>query len=87
MAKFICVCNHIINLNNLPDGSDLRLIREDALEGIISALDDGKIISGETFLESLRGKETTVFRCPSCGRLHLDESNDGKFTSYVKEPR
>ncbi|WP_321942732.1 hypothetical protein [Paraburkholderia tropica] len=85
MSKFTCKCGHVINLIASPNENEWRLIREGTLEDIVSALDEGKIINGEMFLDFLRGKEITVYRCPSCGRLHLEEAGRNKFVSYVKE--
>ncbi len=87
MAKFICACGHVINLIVSPSDNEWRLIKEATLEDIVSALDEGKITNGEMFLDFLRGKEVTVYRCPSCGRLHLEEAGRNKFVSYVKETK
>jgi len=85
MAKFACRCGHVINLIVSPSESEWRLIPEETLENVGNALDEGKAVDGEYFYEMFRGKEITVYRCPSCGRLHLEEAGRNKFVTYVKE--
>ncbi|WP_321871156.1 hypothetical protein [Burkholderia ubonensis] len=85
MAKFSCKCGHVINLIVSPSKDEWRLIPEKALEDIVDLLDGGQAIDGEAFYENLRGKEITVYRCPSCGRLHLEEAGRNKFVTYVRE--
>jgi hypothetical protein len=85
MAKFACKCGYVINLIVSPSDSEWRLIPEKALEDIVDAVDSGKVVDGDYFYEMLRGKEITVYRCPSCGRLHLEEAGRNKFVTYIKE--
>jgi len=85
MAKFACKCGHVINLIVSPNDSEWRLIPEKTLEDIVDAVDEGKVVDGEYFYEMLRGKEITVYRCPVCGRLHLEEAGRNKFVTYIKE--
>ncbi|NML30419.1 hypothetical protein [Paraburkholderia antibiotica] len=86
MAKFACRCGYVINLIVSPNGNEWKLIPERTLEDIVDAVDGGKVVDGEYFYEMLRGKEITVYRCPSCGRLHLEEAGRNKFVTYIKEP-
>jgi rubrerythrin len=85
VAKFACKCGYVINLIASPGGDEWRLIPEKTLEDIVDLLDGGEAVDGERFYETLRGKEITVYRCPSCGRLHLEEAGRNKFVTYVKE--
>ena len=85
MAKFICKCGHVINLIVSPSEAEWRLIPEKTLESVVDAVDEGKLVDGDYFYEMLRGKEITVYRCPSCGRLHLEEAGRNKFVTYIRE--
>ncbi|OMG70576.1 hypothetical protein BW685_25535 [Burkholderia ubonensis] len=85
MAKFACKCGHVINLIVSPGDDEWRIIPEKALEDIVDLLDGGEVIDGEAFYENLRGKEVVVYRCPSCGRLHLEEGGRNRFVTYVRE--
>jgi hypothetical protein len=85
VAKFACKCGHVINLIVSPSEDEWRLIPEKTLEDLVDAIDERKVVDGEYFYEMLRGKEITVYRCPSCGRLHLEEAGRNKFVTYIKE--
>ncbi|MBR7198037.1 hypothetical protein PS14A_13940 [Pseudomonas sp. 14A] len=52
----------------------------DAIGGILST----RGLSEEGFYDAISDGAFTVYRCPKCGRLHLDEG-DGIFSSYIKE--
>ncbi|WP_080407981.1 hypothetical protein [Burkholderia ubonensis] len=84
MPKFACRCGHVINLTVTGDG-EWMLVPEKAVQDIGNALDSGGVIDGEAFYEMLRGKEIAVYRCPSCGRLHIEEAGRNKFVTYVRE--
>jgi hypothetical protein len=85
MAKFACKCGYVINLIVSPNDNEWKLIPEKTLEDIVDAVDAGKVVDGEYFYEMLQGKEITVYRCPSCGRLHLEEAGRNKFVTYIRE--
>lgn len=84
MPKFACGCGYVINLSVTSD-SEWTLVPEKTMQDIGEAVDEGKVVDGEYFYEMLRGKEITVYRCPSCGRLHLEEAGRNKFVTYIKE--
>ncbi|NML34244.1 hypothetical protein [Paraburkholderia antibiotica] len=85
MPKFACQCGYVTNLSVTSD-SEWVLVPEKTTQDIGEAMDEGKVVDGEYFYEMLRGKEITVYRCPSCGRLHLEEAGRNKFVTYIKEP-
>lgn len=84
MPKFACRCGRVISLSVTGD-SEWVLVPEKTVQEVGNALDSGDVIDGEAFYEMLRGKEITVYRCPSCGRSHLEEARRNKFVTYVQE--
>ncbi|GAB2895452.1 hypothetical protein GCM10027093_33720 [Paraburkholderia jirisanensis] len=85
MAKFACRCGYIINLIVSPNENEWTFISQRVVEDIVVAIDESKMRDGEYFYEMLQGDEITVYRCPSCGRLHLEEAGRNKFVTYIKE--
>jgi hypothetical protein len=72
---------------NLSDGSpsfELALIPESRIEQIAEKLDEPGHLSIDTFFGLIDEVKITVYRCPSCGRIHVDGGN-GLFNSFVPE--
>ena len=72
---------------NLSSGSasfELSLIPESRIESIAEKLDSSVKMNGEGFFKLIDEVKTVIYRCPSCGRLHVDDGN-GLFNSFVLE--
>ena len=72
---------------NLSDGYpefELSLVPEHRIDDISVLLDSSEKIDGERFFELIDDVSITVYRCPSCDRLHVD-SGKGIFKSYIPE--
>ncbi len=83
MPKFACVCGHVINLSQGTSEAELSLVSEQKIDEIGCALSD-RWLSEEEFYEVIDEGAITVYRCPKCSRLHVDQGG-GKFSSYIKE--
>ncbi|WIE47405.1 hypothetical protein [Pseudomonas sp. GM17] len=83
MSKFACVCGYVINLSNGTSESEMSLISERKIDDIGSLL-SVRSMSEDEFYDAIGEGAKTVYSCPKCGRLHVDEG-DGVFRSYIKE--
>lgn len=84
MPKYSCVCGYVMNLSQGWSDYELSLIPESVVERLGERLDDGDQLSSAQLYEALDERAITVYRCPSCRRLHLEEGG-GRFTTYVVE--
>lgn len=84
MSKYACVCGYVMNLSQGWSDYELTLIPESTIENMGDRLDSGDKFPSDKFYEILDEKSITVYRCPSCKRLHLEEEPN-KFTTYVVE--
>ena len=85
MSKFACKCGHVINLSDGTSGSEWTLLPETTIDRIGDMLGDGKMLSDEDFYDSIVQDGVTAYRCPACGRLHLEEAGKNMFVTYVRE--
>lgn len=84
MSKFACRCGYVMNLSNGRPDFELALISEQRIEHIGEMLENPNQMDIKKFYELIDEVKTTVYKCPSCGRLHID-SGGGVFTSYICE--
>lgn len=84
MPKYACTCGYVMNLSEGWSDYELTLISESTIEEIGDRLDSGVELSAEQLYEVIDKNSITVYRCPSCRRLHLEEEPN-KFTTYVAE--
>lgn len=83
MSKFSCVCGFVINLSKGTSVCEFSLISEGKIDEVGASLSVGSI-SEEEFYDAINAESQTVYRCPKCCRLHVDEGG-GVFQSYIKE--
>lgn len=83
MPKFACVCSHVINLSHGTSESEFSLVSERKIDEIGNVLSTHSL-SGEAFYEMIDGGAVTVYRCPKCDRLHVDQGG-GEFSSFIRE--
>lgn len=83
MPKFACVCGYVINLSHGTSDCEFILISEKKIDEIGSIL-SAQELSEDSFYDAISEGAITVYRCSSCGRLHLDEGSN-RFYSYIKE--
>lgn len=84
MPKFACSCNHVINLSNGSSEHEFALIPESCIERIAEDLNGSGKLNDEAFFEIIDKVKVMVYRCPSCGRLHVD-GGSGLFNSFAPE--
>lgn len=84
MSKFACRCGYVMNLSNGSPGFELALIPESRIEKIAEKLDEPEQFGSDDFFKLIDEVKTAVYRCPSCGRIHVDEGN-GLFQSFAPE--
>ncbi len=87
MSKFVCKCGHVINFSHGWSDCELALLPEQRIEQIGDLLNGDSQVTDDRFYDLIDEVKITAYRCPTCGRLHL-ESKDAKnhFTSYIPEP-
>lgn len=83
MPKLRCKCEYIINLSNIPCEHEYMLVPDEVIAYIEMSIDNGKCDS-DFFHDVLIEKAETVYRCPQCGRL-LIEDDSGMCTPYKRE--
>lgn len=84
MSKFACRCGYVMNLSSGWSSYELILIPESRIEEIAEMLDQPGHMGSEGFCKLVDEVSLAVYRCPSCGRVHIDDGG-GKFTSFVQE--
>ena len=84
MSKYACLCGHVINLSQGWSTDELTLVPEAVIETVGDKLDEVKGLSSEQFYEIIGKQAVTVYRCPKCRRLHLEEGFN-KFLIYAIE--
>ena len=82
MPKFGCKCGSSINLSGVPGPHEKKLISEVEIEKLAEQLEGN--FSVENLLNYLDVRSTTIYECPDCCRLYLEEKN-GVFVSYCRE--
>ena len=83
MPKFSCSCGHVVNLSSWHPDEEFALIPEKRIEKIGELLDETSSLTIDQYYSLIDEVKTVVYRCPECGRLHIEEN--GKTISYVKE--
>ncbi|CAH0321146.1 hypothetical protein SRABI112_05323 [Pseudomonas mediterranea] len=84
MPKYSCVCGYVMNLSQGWSDYEFTLIPESTIEDLGDRLDGENNLSSDQLYEALDEKAITVYRCPKCKRLHLEEEPN-KFTTYIVE--
>ena len=84
MSKFACRCGYVMNLSNGAPSFEFALVPEARIEQIADKLDEPEHLNSDAFYGLVDEVKTTVYRCPSCGRIHVDGGN-GLFNSFVPE--
>lgn len=84
MSKYTCACGYVMNLSQGWSDYELILISESTIESLGDRLDSEDKLSSDQLYEALDEKAITVYRCPKCRRLHLEEEPN-KFTTYIVE--
>ena len=85
MPKLACRCGYVMNLSNGTPDFELALVPENMIEYIGENLENPGKIDIDKFFDLIDEVKTTVYKCPSCGRLHVD-SGKGIFISFAPEP-
>lgn len=84
MPKYACTCGYVMNLSKGWSDYELALVPESIIGKIGDSLDSGAELSSEQLYEAIDEKAVTVYQCPNCRRLHLEEETN-KFITYVVE--
>lgn len=84
MPKYSCACGYVMNLSHDWSSYELSLVPESVIEELGDRLNRGDVPSSENFYEVPNGVSTTVYRCPQCNRLHLEEESN-RFITYIVE--
>lgn len=86
MPKFKCVCGNTINLSTGTSEAELSLVSEVNILQIAELLAEKTELTDENFFNLIDQSKRTVYECPVCKRLHVEEkSGSGIFNSYKPE--
>ncbi|MFZ6723801.1 hypothetical protein [Undibacterium sp. Ji49W] len=86
MPKFNCKCGHDMNLSQGWSNCELALIPEKRIEEIGDLMAGESRLTDDQFFNLIDEVKNTVYRCPMCGRLHLENKNKkNHFESYILE--
>ncbi|MBC3437231.1 hypothetical protein HU735_17585 [Pseudomonas sp. BW16M2] len=83
MPKFLCRCGYVMNLSQGWSDHEMTLMPESVIERVAERLEVGPM-SSEQFYEAIEVTAMTVYRCPQCKRLYLEEGKNS-FTAYAVE--
>lgn len=83
MPKFACSCGNVINLSG-DVNNEFILISERVIEVVAEKIEARSLNSVEEFYNDIDRGKVVVYRCPCCGRIYLQNS-DNVFDAYVKE--
>lgn len=84
MPKYTCACGYVMTLSQGWSDYELTLIPESVIEVVGGRIDSEDKLSSDQFYEAVNEASITVYRCPKCKRLHLEE-RPNLFTIYVVE--
>jgi rubrerythrin len=73
-----------MNLSNGSPSFEFALVPESRIEQIADKLDESEHLGSDAFYGLIDEVKTTVYRCPSCGRIHVDGGN-GLLNTLVPE--
>ena len=83
MPKFISQCGYVIDLSRIPGKHEHKLISEIEIENLVRLIENNGI-TPDHFFDFLDSKAITVYKCPNCGRLYLEEKK-GNFVPYQRQ--
>ncbi len=84
MPKFACRCGHVMNLSPGSTSFEFALVPESRIDQIAEKLDSPSHLSSDMLYKLVDEVKTTIYRCLSCGRLHVDNGK-GLFDSFISE--
>lgn len=82
MSKLQCPCGEIINVTNHIN--EFELVPNEWIEGIMEKIEENALMSEDCIFQSFLAVHQTVYKCPNCFRLWLENSN-GAYDSYIPE--
>ena len=86
MPKFKCICGNTLNLSTGTSEAELSLVSEVNILEIAEFLAKKEELTDENFFNMIDRSKRTVYECPVCKRLHVEEkSRSGIFNSYTPE--
>ncbi len=83
MPKFLCRCEHVINLSPVPCPQEKFLIDGDDFNAILELMDGNEYQQAVSMLEE---KAVSVIVCDTCGRHYLRKDQDSnEYWAFVRE--
>lgn len=83
MPKYACRCGYVMNLSRGWAEYELMLVPETIVEELGEKM-QSQAVSADEFYECMDKSSLTVYRCPQCKRLHVEEERN-RFTIYSVE--
>ncbi|MBB6564174.1 hypothetical protein HNP48_006901 [Acidovorax soli] len=72
MAKFRCICGHVINLSSVDGKYHWAMVPNDTVEDIGVELEEGGIRTAEDFYEKFDKAANRIYKCPECMRMYVE---------------
>lgn len=85
MPKFLCKCGFSINLSNGTTDYEFTVVPEKLIDLIGSKIENDNSFCAENFYDLTISDGITMYKCPSCKRIYLEENGENNFTSYIPE--
>lgn len=85
MPKFLCKCGYEMNLSLGTTDYEFTVVPEKTIDNIGLKLENDAYFNAENFYDITINDGITMYRCPSCKRIYLEENGENSFTSYMPE--
>lgn len=83
MPKINCLCGNLIPLGAIPSPHKYLVIPDITVEDFVEEIKANPY--DEQIFDSLHKIAKDLAKCSSCGRIWIDEKNDGAYRSYAPE--
>ncbi|WP_408951233.1 hypothetical protein [Lysobacter sp. Hz 25] len=84
MAKFLCKCEHVINLISSPAPEQFILVPEGLLDDLANEV-SAKVMQFDLFFSRIDAVGRAVIECPVCARIWIKNRVGEAYNPYLRE--
>lgn len=86
MAKFRCICGHVMNLSSADVKYHWSMVPNDTVEDIGVEIEEGGMRTAEDFYGKFDSAANRVYRCPECARMYVETAPE-VWDTFEKVPK